>query len=190
VQQLSQAAQHLPSGPLVAGGGIGTLLAPITVNDGSEVNGNVAGERVSGGASRSVGSGGGLFSVLGTVTVDHAAVDGNQARQGDGGGILDALGFVSLRSATLDDNVALGDSGGLWNGGMLEAVDTTVSNNGAGRDGGGLFNAHEARALVVDSTFQGNFAGRHGGAIENHGLLLPFGVVYADNTPDDVSPGR
>jgi hypothetical protein len=187
VQDLQWVTRILPSGPVVTGGGIGTLLAPITVGGNSEVDGNVAGQRVQGASSRSVGSGGGLFTLLGPITVEDSSVDANQARQGDGGGIYNGLGFLNLQSATINDNIALRDGGGVWNGGLLEASKTTFSNNSAGRDGGGLYNAHAARAVLIDCLFQGNDAGRHGGAIDNHGWLLPIGVDYADNTPDDLS---
>lgn len=190
LHEVAAAVRHLPSGPLVAGGGIGTLLAPITVSGDSEVDGNVAGQRVTGGNPRSVGTGGGIFSVLGHITVDRGGVDGNQARQGDGGGIFNAFGFVDLLSATIDDNIALRDGGGIWNGGLLAATDTTLSNNSAGRDGGGLYNADRALALVLDSIFQGNYAGQHGGAIDNQGWLLPINVTFLDNTPNDVSRHR
>jgi len=87
----------------------------------------------------------------------------------------------------VDDNIALRDGGGLWVGGLLEATNTRVSNNSAGRDGGGLNIAHGARAVMLDSTFQGNDAGRHGGAVEDLGIFLPLDVTYADNTPGNVS---
>jgi len=187
VRQLEGAVQALPGGPAVTGGGIGTLLAPITVSGDSEIDGNVSGRRVAGGDPRSVGFGGGLFSMLGAVAVDQSTVDGNQARQGDGGGLYDALGFVDLLSATLDDNIALRDGGAVWSGGLLEATGTTVSNNNAGHDGGGLYNARGGLAVVIDSVFQGNNAGRHGGAVEDQGTYIAFDVSYADNTPENVS---
>jgi hypothetical protein len=93
---------------------------------------------------------------------------------------------VNLVFATVDDNVALRD-GGVWTGGLLEAIGTTVSNDSAGRNGGGLYVARGSRAVVLDSTFQGNDAGRHGGAVEDLGIYLPFAVTDAATAPDDVS---
>jgi hypothetical protein len=115
----AQAAEDLLTNPflLVAGGGIGTLAAPISVTGGSEVNGNYSGRR-----DRSIpttGLGGGVFSVLGRVAIDHAAVASNQAPYGDGGGIYNAFNVLMLGHAVVQSNSAAGDGGGIWNGGRL-----------------------------------------------------------------------
>jgi hypothetical protein len=183
----ARAAEERLTNPflLVGGGGIGTLAAPISVTGGSEVNGNVCGRR-----DRSVqttGLGGGVFSVLGPVAVDHSAVEGNQAPYGDGGGIYHLFNVLTLDHATISGNSAAGDGGGIWNGGRLRADHARIRNNTAGGDGGGLFNADGGRARIVDSAFIGNSAGHTGGGIANAGHLRLIDTVFADNTPDDVS---
>jgi fibronectin-binding autotransporter adhesin len=181
----ARAAQDLLKHPdrLVVGGGIGTLAAPITVMDGSEVNGNFCGRRDV--KMATTGLGGGIFSLLGSVTVDQSAVSYNLAPFGDGGGIYNAFNLLTLTCANISNNRASGDGGGIWNGGILSCDDTTVANNTAGGDGGGLFNA--GLALVVDSAFTGNTAGGHGGGIATPGVLVPINLTFADNTPDNIS---
>jgi hypothetical protein len=168
---------------LVLGGGIATLAAPITVSDFSEVNRNFCGLRVVN--ADTTGLGGGIFSLLGSVTVDQSAVDQNLAPHGDGGGIYNALNRLTLTNADVSGNVASGDGGGIWNGGILSCDVITVANNTAGGNGGGLFNA--GLAVITDGTFTGNTAGRRGGGIATEVPLRLVDPVFADNTPDDVA---
>lgn len=179
----AQLAVNLP-GPLVAGGGIATLLAPISVSGGSEVNNNFAGQRVSGGNDSSVGIGGGLFSVLGWISVDHSSVSGNQAPFGGGGGIFDWLGLVTLDQAAIDGNSTGANGGGFWIGGGLFANSSTLSGNAASVEGGGLYNA--GLALFLGSAIRNNQA-MSGGGIANHGKLLPINTLFIGNEPDNVS---
>jgi predicted outer membrane repeat protein len=171
---------------LVGGGGIGTLAAPISVTGGSEVNGNFCGRRDRS-CLQTTGLGGGVFSVLSRVAIDHAAVENNQAPFGDGGGIYHAFNLLTLDHATISGNSAAGDGGGIWNGGSLRGDHASILNNTAGGDGGGLFNADGGRARIVDSAFIGNSAGHTGGGIANAGHLVLIDPLFADNTPDDVS---
>jgi predicted outer membrane repeat protein len=170
---------------LVGGGGIGTLAAPISVTGGSEVNGNFCGRRDRS-RLQTTGLGGGVFSVLGQVAIDHAVVEYNQAPYGAGGGIYNAFNLLTLDHATVNGNSAAGDGGGIWNGGVLFGDDSTITNNTAGGDGGGLFNAAGGRARIVDSAFTGNSAEHTGGGIANAGHLTLIDTLFADNTPDDV----
>jgi hypothetical protein len=170
---------------LVGGGGIGTLAAPITVTGGSEVNGNFCGRQDR--SLQTTGLGGGIFSVLGPVTIDHAVVENNQAPYGNGGGIYDAFNLLTLDNATISGNSAAGDGGGIWNGGSLRGDNASIFNNTAGGDGGGLFNADNGWARIVDSAFTGNVAANTGGGIANAGRLVLINTLFANNTPDDVS---
>jgi hypothetical protein len=210
---LGRAANQLPQPPglVVTGGGIGTLLAPISVTGGSQVDGNLSGERVSGGNGNSVGFGGGLFSILGSTTIDHGTVAGNQAPYLDGGGIFDFRGTVTLDHGTINGNSAAEDGGGLWSGVSLLCYSSTVADNTAGVAGGGLFNAPRGHAMVLGSEFRGNQAALGGGlanlgtlavvhgtvaenqaALDGGGIfsgqrLLLLDVLFADNSPNDVA---
>jgi hypothetical protein len=200
-----------PPGLVVTGGGIGTLLAPISVTGGSQVDGNLANQPASGGNPRSVGLGGGVFSILGAVTIDHSAVDGNRARRGAGGGILDVGGGVMIDHGTINGNSAAENGGGIWSGSSLLCDASTVADNTAGADGGGLFNTPHGHALVLGSEFTGDQAAVGGGlanlgtlavvgstvaenqaAVDGGGIwsghrLLLLDVVFADNSPNDVA---
>jgi hypothetical protein len=213
-QTLAQAVAELPEPPglVVTGGGIGTLLAPISVTGGSQVNGNLSGERVSGGNDKSVGFGGGVFSILGSTTIDDSTLAANQAPYLDGGGIFDFRGTVALDHATVSGNSAFGDGGGIWSGGQFSCESSTLADNTAGATGGGLFNGLVGQAQVMDSEVQGNratagggmsnlgqltvarskvfdnVATNNGGGIWNRGQLSLIDVFFADNTPDDVAP--
>src|SRR5262249_27024302 len=135
------------------------------------------------------GLGGGIFSLLGSVTLGHSTVKGNQAPYGDGGGVYNAFNTLTLAHAHITGNSASGDGGGIWNGGVLFGDETTVANNTAGGDGGGLFNARRGLALVVEGAFTGNIAGHAGGGIATRGRLFLIDTLFANNTPDDVSRG-
>jgi fibronectin-binding autotransporter adhesin len=174
-----------PPDLLVGGGGIGTLAARISVTGASEVNGNLCGRRDV--SAPTIGLGGGIFSVLSRVAIDHSAVENNQAPYGDGGGIYHASRILMLNHATITGNSAAGDGGGIWNGGRLRGDDASILKNTAGGDGGGLFNADGGRARLVDSAFTGNSAGDTGGGIADAGHLVLIDTLFADNTPDDIS---
>jgi hypothetical protein len=159
----------------IVGGAIGTLIAPITISAGSQVNGNYAGKNVTDGtapftvlggaifiidntilldhstvagnqtAGASTGAGGGLYSILGEVTLSSVTVSGNSTQTG-GGGILTAGGAVSITNSTIADNSATSPwatGGGIQiKGGSLSLTSATVSGNsasGAGALGGGIF---------------------------------------------------
>src|SRR5262249_39292291 len=154
--------------------------APISVTGGSQVDGNLANQPVSGGNPRSVGLGGGVFSILGAVTIDHSAVDGNRARRGAGGGILDVVGALTIDHSTVNGNSAAVDGGGIWSGGSLLCYASTVADNTAGVAGGGLFNAPSGHALVLGSEFLGNQAA-FGGGMANLGALAVVRSTVAEN---------
>jgi hypothetical protein len=175
-----------PSGFVVSGGGIGTLLgASITVSGGSHVDDNLAGLRVSGGNPNSIGIGGGIFSGLGSVTV---------------------------RGSTISGNTSLGSGGGIWNQGALTIAGSTISNDTAAQSlGGGLYNTPDGTASILRSTLRGNRAGLGGGAynlgtlglinstvtrnqatfqgggITNRGRLTLIHTPVVANTPDNIA---
>ena len=154
-----------PLGVLVAGGGIGTLLAPICIADGSQVNGNFSGENVLPGNQHIVGLAGGIFHVVGgEVKIDQSQVDDNQAPNGDGGGIWLGDGTLTVKNSS------------------------SVSGNTAAGAGGGLFNSSESIGTVLDSIFQGNQA-EFGGGMANEGTLTVCESILADNTAMEEGGG-
>jgi predicted outer membrane repeat protein len=176
--QIAAAPSGVP-GFLTAGGGIGTLLAPITIDGGSEVDGNLCGQRIAGGNPQSVGVGGGLFSLFGPIAVSDSAIEYNRAPYGNGGGIAGWLGAVMLDRAVVANNSAALNGGDIWCGGSLFANSSTVSGDAAGWEGGGLFNA--GLAFFLNSTIHDNHA-MLGGGIANQGTLTLLGSNVTTNT--------
>ena len=144
-----------PSGFVVSGGGIGTLLgASITIAGGSHVDGNLAGFRVPAGNANSIGIGGGLFS---------------------------GLGSISVRSSTVDGNTAMGSGGGVWNRGTTNVVGGSIAQNEAvSSAGGGLYNSQGATATIVRGRLDRN-RGSLGGGILNRGILRAIGSAVVRN---------
>jgi hypothetical protein len=188
---LNQAVNELPQPPglVVTGGGIGTLLAPISVTGGSQVDGNLTGQRVSGGNDRSVGLAGGVISILGAVTIDHSAVDGNRAPYGAGGGVLTVRGGLTIADSTINGNSAAGDGGGINNGASLTLTNSTVAGNHA-LGGAGIENVSGGTITMSGDTVNNNFTSfGDGGGIDNHGTLTVTNCTIAANEAANLGGG-
>ncbi len=143
------------------------------------------------------GSGGGIFSATGNITLLRSHVDGNTA--GENGGGIDlrgGLGVITLTSSTVNGNTA-----GLVGGGIEDsatsaftATGSQINNNHAnGGDGGGAdLGAH---SVTIDSTtVNNNTTTRHGG-----GINIQFGVegvvtirnksTFSGNSAADIGGG-
>jgi hypothetical protein len=184
---LQAAEQQIPYslGVLVAGGGIGVLLAPVSITTGSKVDGNLAGKNVLGANQNLIGLAGGIFQVLGTVTINQSQIDENQAPNGDGGGIWNG-GTLTILSSNVSGNKAAGDGGGLFNisGGQTTVQNSTFSGNQAS-SGGGM--ANQGALTVTSSIVANNLATTEGGGIySNGGNLTLMDVVFTNNSPDNV----
>jgi hypothetical protein len=169
----------------VAGGGIGTLLgASVTVRS-SHVDGNFSGAQVSGSDPHSIGIGGGLFSAVGPTTVQGSSVDGNTSL--GGGGIWNGGSLTVVGSTVADNRAVLSPGGGLFNpaGGTASIFRSTLRANRAGLGGG----ADNLGTLgVVDSTVVRNQATVQGGGIANQGRLTLIHTPVVANTPDNITP--
>lgn len=141
------------------GGGIYNDGAPVTIEDGSEVQSNT-----------STGNGAGVLNAgTGALQVTDSSSTENISQSGDGGGILsEADATISLTDTDMVGNQAL--SGG---GIMVEPTSEDLmieggrfAGNTATVDGGGLV---ASQLIVSGATFEGNSAGDRGGAI--HGRV-------------------
>ncbi len=120
--------------------------------------------------------GGGLYNA-GTVNLDNAAVVGNTAT-GPGGGIRNiSTGLLRINSSTISGNKTSGTpattgGGGIANSGSLDLVNSTVANNHADGNGGGIDNYDLAGAIAVlsSATVTGNVAADSGGATDSGGI--------------------
>ncbi len=116
-------------------------------------------------ASMYHGGGGGIYNA-GALTVTNSTFSGNQARaDGNGGGILSEAGTLTLTNNTFSGNTASGGRGGgiavVNAAAQAWIVNSTLSGNGAGSDGGIYsFGAAVtlANTIVANSTTGGNCA--------------------------------
>jgi fibronectin-binding autotransporter adhesin len=188
LQQTSAVISH-PFGELVAGGGIYSIDTPITISGGSSVDNNLVGDNVLGSGHTVIGTGGGIFTPLGNVTVSQSHVDNNQAptADGDGGGIWIGTGSLDVSAlSTVSGNTSTGQGGGLFvtSAGLATIENSTLQNNN-GLSGGAISNA--GTLTVTDSSLLDNTATDEGGAVYNDGTYTPVAVVYAGNSPDNVT---
>lgn len=175
-----------PSGFVVSGGGIGTLLgASITVTGGSHVEDNLSGLRVSAGNPSSIGIGGGLFSGLGPITIRDSAVNGNTSL-GSGAGIWNRGSMTFFRSSIANNTAVMSPGGGLYNatGGTASILHSTINGNRASH-GGGVSN--RGMLGLVDSTVTRNHATVQGGGITNRGQMTLVRTTVFANTPDNIA---
>ena len=101
----------------------------------------------------------------------------------DGGGInINKDGTLHLKRSTVYNNAASGNGGGVYNSGTLEVTDSTLSGN-AGPTGGAIANATGAMLTVRRTTFTGNTATTSGPTLANSGGATVGGsIVQAAGT--------
>jgi hypothetical protein len=132
------------------------------VADGPTVT--IAGLTITNGKPEGVGNGGGIYSNSSTLTVRNCTISGNSAPSvwGLGGGIFNDVSFGN---------------------GRLEVINSTISGNSAGDNGGGIYNYGDSSMTsalkVVNSTISGNSAYFYGGGIFNIS-------AYGGSAPADV----
>ena len=138
----------------------------------------LTGLAVTGGQTEGVGGGIAIYSS--TVLISGAYIHHNNASQ-DGGGLYNYEGVVQLRNSRLTYNVADKNGGGLANYDMLTVVDTTIANNQAGNEGGGLYNDFMSSVGATAVTFSNNQAAQYGGGIYNKGRLTLNNSTISSN---------
>jgi hypothetical protein len=176
-----------PSGFVVSGGGIGTLLgASITVAGGSHVDDNLSGFQVSSGNPLSIGIGGGLFSGTGPINVTGSTVNGNTAL-GSGGGIWNQGSMTVVGSSIASNDAVDSPGGGLYNttDGSASILRSTIKSNRASQ-GGGVYN--QGTLNLVNSTVTRNHATIQGGGITNKGQKTLVRTPVVANTSDNNDP--
>lgn len=142
------------------GGGIKVVSAALTLNR-VNVSNNSAG-----------GVGGGIDARFSNVTINASTISNNMVA-GFGGGISNMNGRLVINDSSIIDNTHIAQDiifgGGIFNSGMnnsLEINRSTIANNSAYRDGGGIY--HQIGGMVItNSTISGNKAGRWGGGFYN-----------------------
>jgi hypothetical protein len=165
------------------GGGIfntGTLsITNSTVNNNSANDGGISNIGTLNIASSTISNNSGEgISNNGTLTITNSTISGNSA-DCCGGGILHFLGTLTITGSTISNNSASGNGGGIYiNGGTVTITGSTISNNTADFDGG-IFNG--GRLSIINSTVNGNTVTGNtfgGGGIDNIG----FGTLSITNS--------
>lgn len=170
------------------GGGVYVENSTVEVKN-SMIDGNTADDVPKKAPNSNKGLGGGIYSYESTLTVTDSTISGNEAKGstsliwynskneissealGNGGGGICAVGKksdVTLDGVTVTGNKATyskkGTGAGIEaQGGSLTVKDSTISNNEAQGNGGGIFSAEGNVLDVSGSTIQGNKADNGGG---------------------------
>ena len=164
------------------------------------VNGNALGAQ--GGGISTAGD----LGIVSTITIVNSSVVRNTAPNG-GGIFADENQRLSVSNSSISDNTAsLGDGGGIYitpeefpkvaPGGSLRLDSSTVENNHATTDGGGICGS----ATISNSVVARNTAGHNGGGISNAdsctgfspaqlALLQLTNVTVAGNSASNVGGG-
>src|SRR5262249_33290664 len=92
-------------------------------------------------------------------------------------------GALTVTDSTINNNTAIGNAGGILNDSMcsMDIANTTIADNTSFAYGGGV--STSGRATVTGGSINDNFAGRGGGGIDNYlGSLEISGVSIRNNT--------
>lgn len=169
------------------GGGIFNDGGTVTVKN-SRITGNLSNE-----------GGGILNGGGGTLVLNNSVVSDNRAEadvflRGNGGGIITDGIFggtheVTLINSRVTDNEAGNDGGGLWIGARdtVTLTNSRVTENEAANDGGGIFSG--GSLTLRRSRVNENEAGNVGGGVLNAvgaSLIRDKQSEVKDNDPDDI----
>jgi hypothetical protein len=161
---------------------------------------------------KTAGLGGGIQNA-GTLWVSKVTFSGNSA--GNGGALANSSGATAtLDNATMAENTTTGvGGGGIINSGTLTLSESSLSDNHAPINGGGLNTQSSGVSHISQSQFVRNVSGGLGGAISNLGTTTIYGTsvrfnkgsagggiatgntkvtvlksTITNNTPDNCSP--
>lgn len=131
----------------------------------------------------SVRAGGGVEANIGITNLTGVTLDGNSTggAPGNGGGLhITGAGEAEITGSTVTNNTATLEGGGLWNGsGTMTVSDTEITGNtasgAAADDGGGGLFNNGGTLLITDSTVEGNEA--DGAAGSGGGVLTLAGTL-------------
>jgi len=132
--------------------------------------------------------GGAILNDRSTLLVSESIITLNSARSG-GGVSSDATGgstsnIIDIVDSTISNNTASLDGGGLFlHSGTASITGSTISSNFAGRDGGGLMTAYGSKS-ITNSTISGNLAAGSGGGIASFGSVAIDNATIAFNSAD------
>ncbi|HET7035952.1 MAG TPA: choice-of-anchor Q domain-containing protein, partial [Thermomicrobiaceae bacterium] len=150
--------------------------------------------------STASGVGGGIASDGPTLHLTNSLIRGNTAPDGGGLALTGTTATID-GSAIVSNTAGPSSASGNKNGGGLYAVRTsivtitnsTISDNSAATDGGGIFNASAQAAIqntitLVNVTITANQAGRNSGGLDNFAVASIFNTIVAGNSAGQSSP--
>ena len=154
------------------GGGIINLSGGTLTLTNSTVSGNSAG-----------GAGGGIYNESSGLTLIDSTISSNMASgfYTAGGGIYNAFDTLIVRNSVITDNKAIGtegDGGGIASVGVssvLILTDSTVSNNTANDDGGGIYTDTDKNGSIINTNISGNMSGLDSGTLSDGGGIRKGG---------------
>jgi len=119
----------------------------------------------------------GINVTLSGMTISNGRLTDN------GGGIVNSLSTANLTvsNCVITENQANG-GGGIYNLGVLTVTGTTISNNTANFDGGGIYGIDGAATTVSNSTISGNQAGSGTGAGIHHLAVVGSATLQINNS--------
>jgi hypothetical protein len=116
--------------------------------------------QVSTGTNAGLNVGEGAYVAITGITISGASGTG-------AGGGISVDGNATLTDVTLTANSAA--SGGLYNAGSMQLIDSAIADHTATQQGGGIFGS--GHLVIENSTISGNFAGTKGGGIYSQQFL-------------------
>jgi hypothetical protein len=142
---------------------------------------------------------GGMVNAGDNVKIVNSYIIGNRANGvypgefGDGGGVAN-IGKMEVIGSTIIDNVAEEDAGGVYNpGGTITIIDSYIIHNRAERSGGGISNISGGTAILTTNQIMRNKAAEGGGIFNAPGSTVPSiaGNIVRFNTLDNckIVPG-
>ncbi len=116
------------------------------------------------------------------MNVNNSTLSGNSAPDGSGGGISNAYGTTDITDSTLSNNSAYYDGGGIFNYGSLTIRNSTFSSNiSSNGSGGGVFHTDMNNMSVSNSTFSGNTALTGGGIYNDDATVTLINSTFSGN---------
>lgn len=149
----------------------------------------LAGSRVIGNSVVTDGgevSGGGLYALIGDITLQDSTISGNSAvgLPGLGGGVFGHYG-ISLSGTTVSGNEASHEGGGVWGRHVLLS-NSTISGNSSQELGGGIF--LDVSATLNNSTITDNSAPFGGGIATWVDFTMNSSIVFGNTSTDGSAP--
>ncbi len=176
------------------GGGVWNSSTGVMSIDESLVSNTVIRNNVANGNGIEQG-GGGAFNDGGSLAITRASIIGNTATSSvagnGGGGVMSIAGSLRLTQVEVSGNTA-NFGAGINNFGIATLVSSTIAENVATAEGGGLYNGASGSATVNSTTIAGNSAAV-GAGIRNvntttlTSTLVAGNVIASTTTEDDLS---